>query len=69
MLIGTDSIDSEIAYLRSRVRGLEQCLCELLLKNERLRSALSLDAFPKWVNRPDEGRQNQSFVRQETLGV
>jgi hypothetical protein len=67
MLIGTDSIESEIVHLRSRICGLERCVCELLLKNERLRSALSRDAFLKWVNRPDEERENQSYLRQDTF--
>ena len=53
MLIGTDLIECEIRYLRSRICGLEQCVFELLLKNERLRSALSSDASMKWANRPD----------------
>jgi hypothetical protein len=53
MLIGTDSIESEIRYLRSRICGLEQCVCDLLSKNERLRSALSSDASLKLLNRPD----------------
>jgi hypothetical protein len=44
MPIGTDSIESEILYLRSRICSLEQCVCELLSKNERLRSALFADA-------------------------
>ena len=53
MPIGTDSIESDIRYLRSRICGLEQCVCELLSKNERLRSALSSDASLQWANRPD----------------
>ena len=57
MPIGTDSIESEIQYLRSRIYGLEQCVCELLSKNERLRSALS-SASLKWVNRPDAAAFN-----------
>jgi hypothetical protein len=53
MLIGTDSIECEIVYLRSRICGLEQCVCELLAKNERLRSALFSEDSLKWINRPD----------------
>ena len=58
MLIGTDSIESEIRYLRSRICGLEQCVCELLSKNERLRLALFSDASLQWVNRPDAAAFN-----------
>ncbi len=52
MLIGTDPIEAEIVYLQSRICTLEQCICELLVKNELLRSTLSRDAFLSWVNRP-----------------
>lgn len=58
MPIGADSIESEIRYLRLRIYGLEQCVCEPLSKNERLRSALSSDASLKWVNRPDAAAFN-----------
>ena len=53
MLIGTDPIEPEIVYLQSRICTLEQCVCELLVKNELLRSALSRDAFLSWVNRSE----------------
>ncbi|NYF91461.1 hypothetical protein HDF08_003563 [Edaphobacter lichenicola] len=52
MLIGTDPIEAEIVYLQSRICTLEQCICELLVKNELLRSTLSRGAFLSWVNRP-----------------
>jgi len=59
MLVCTDATESaEIIYLRSRICGLEQCVCELLSKNERLRAALSSDALLKWLNRSDAALPN-----------
>lgn len=54
MLPCTDRTESaEILYLRSRICGLEHCVCELLTKNEMLRLALSADASLKWLSRND----------------
>ena len=63
MLIGTDPIEPEIVYLQSRICTLEQCVCELLVKNELLRSALSRDAFLSWTNRSDDERGSHFFAR------
>jgi hypothetical protein len=63
MLIATDPIESEIVYLQSRVCTLEQCVCELLVKNELLRSALSRDGHLSWSNRPDDERGSRSLAR------
>ena len=63
MLIGTDPIESEIVYLQLRICTLEQCVCELLVKNELLRSALSRDALLSWVNGPDDERGSRAFAR------
>lgn len=63
MLIGTDPVESEIVYLQSRICTLEQCVCELLVKNELLRSALSRDALLNWVNRPNDERGSRPFAR------
>ncbi|WP_263381208.1 hypothetical protein [Granulicella arctica] len=54
MPVETDEIESaEMKYLRFQVSGLQACICGLLAKNERLRSALSMDAFRTWTNRDD----------------
>ena len=54
MPVETDEIESaEIKYLRFQVSGLQACICGLVAKNERLRSALSADAFRTWTNRDD----------------
>jgi hypothetical protein len=55
MPTGTDESESaDLIYLRFRISGLESYICELLAKNERLRSALSDEALLKWINRSDE---------------
>ena len=38
--------ESELAYWRSRVARLERVVCELLAKNERLRSELQMSVYP-----------------------
>lgn len=54
MPVETDEIESaEMKYLRFQVFTLQACICDLLAKNEQLRSALSADAFRTWTNRKD----------------
>lgn len=62
MLLSTDQKESvEMAYLRSRVSGLELIVRELLTKNQELRQILSPEASFKWINR-DATMTRGSFV-------
>ena len=40
-------LESELAYWKCRVANLEIVVCELLVKNERLRRELQMSVYPR----------------------